>query len=209
MVKTIIIVAVVAILGYLVYNNTQRTTTESNSNDTQNVEDSENTINSGSNETVNEDTRGGDTYSGGVDAFVAYENKAMGYSIQRPDKWYWQHSIKSQIIDGDDTMLDNFATDPFIAPIAGAPQESRVSIVVFSRDPESLNDLTSGLESSQVSIVGQSSTRYEGVKNDSEKVIIYHFVKDDLVYILTYRKQNSTPEEEGVFENIVSSLKFN
>jgi len=204
MARTIIIIVVVVLLGYFAFNYSKNTV----NNEEYINQDTEQIVDQDNGDVMDQDQHGGDTYSGGVATLVEYENRAMNYTIMRPDKWFWQHSIKSQIIGGDEKMLDVFATDPFVTPLPSAPENSRISIAVYSAQPDNFDELVSNLESSQVSIAEQSATRYEGIMGENQKVIIYAFTKGNYVFHLAYRKASSTPEEEGVFENLVSSLKF-
>ncbi len=73
-------------------------------------------------------------------SFVPYDNKAVGYSIERPDKWYWQHYLKNEIGDKEPMADDYFMTDPQPLTQIGALAQNRIVIEVSRRDVNDVRD---------------------------------------------------------------------
>jgi hypothetical protein len=149
--------------------------------------------------------------TGGV-AFVEYTNKTTGYTIDRPDKWYWQHLIQREIGETMPEVDDLFVTDPNPLPPLGTSYLGRIVIEVSRRSMADLERNAFDLTSSAATVGGISATKYEGVRTnemvENQKVIAYFFQKDGKTYRIVYTKIASTPEEEAVFERVVESLSF-
>ncbi len=143
---------------------------------------------------------------------VEYVNKSVGYTIVRPDKWYWQHFIERELGEAMPGVSDLFVTDPNPLPGFGTGYLGRIVIEVSDRSMDELERNVSDLTSSAATVGGISATKYAGVRTnemvENQKVIAYHFQKDGKTYRIVYIKINSTSEEEAVFERVVDSLSF-
>jgi hypothetical protein len=139
--------------------------------------------------------------------YVLYENKAIGYSIMRPDGWYWQHFMKSDLeAAGSNELIDDYVVLDK-SGITGLDSEYLGQIVI-EKSRMSLEDLAKDKKeyaSKEVTIDGQEAMRYE-LETD-KKLIEYHFVKDGATFRLYYIS-NDNQENEVVFEKIVKSFSF-
>lgn len=153
----------------------------------------------------------GDGEVGGVE-FVQYTNKTLGYKIDRPDKWYWQHLIQRDLGEAMPEVDDLFVTDPNPLPSLGTEYLGRIVIEVSRRSLADLEKNYSDLTSSAVTVGGISATKYEGVRSnemvENQKYITYLFQKEGKTYRIAYTKLNSTTEDEEVFERVVESFSF-
>ncbi len=139
-------------------------------------------------------------------AFVKYENKAMGYAIDRPDKWYWRHYLKSQMQEQAPGVEDYFIADP--APLLGLNSEylGRIVIQVSRRDLGEYADEVEGFASKESAVGGQRAVRYAGERNGNT-VIEYQFKRGDFVYRLRYQAPAGA-DQAAAFERMVASLAF-
>lgn len=148
---------------------------------------------------------------GGV-VFVEYKNKTMGYTIDRPDKWYWQHLIQREIGEAMPEVDDLFITDPNPLPPLGTEYLGRIVIEVSRRSMADLERNYSDLTSSAATVGEIYATKYEGVRSnemvENQKAIVYLFQKEDKTYRIVYTKFNSTTEDEAVFRRVVESFSF-
>lgn len=138
--------------------------------------------------------------------FVKYENKAMGYVIDRPDKWYWRHYLKSQIQEQVPDVDDYFISDP--APLGGLGSEylGRIVIEASRLDLSEYADEVAGFASREATVAGEPATRYAG-ERDGSAVIEYQFSHGDYTYRLRYQAPVGV-DQAAVFERVASSLKF-
>lgn len=147
--------------------------------------------------------------------FTSYENKAVGYKILIPEKWYWQHFMKSQIkaAGGNDSVDDYLVTDK--NPLVGLGSEYLGQIVV-EKSSFSLDDLSADkkdFSSREVTVAGQKATRYEMQTNGdhalfpNRKLIEYHLSRNDATFRLIYIS-NDNMENETIFEKMVESFSF-
>lgn len=137
---------------------------------------------------------------------VAYENRAKGYTLQRPDRWYWEHLIKSQLPEGD--VTDLFRTDP--KPLPGIPSETygMIAIEVSAKNVADVPAYLKNSPSPLTSIAGISATRHEGTVFDGIRVIEYRFVQKGETYRFSYAGAASDPAGAAIFERVVESFKF-
>ncbi len=138
---------------------------------------------------------------------VAYENRAKGYTLERPDRWYWEHRIKSQLPEGD--VSDLFRTDP--KPLPGIPSETygMIAIEVSTKNVEDIPAYLKRSPSLESSVIaGISATRYEGAISDGIRVIEYRFVRQGETYRFIYAGAASDPVGVKIFERVVESFKF-
>lgn len=144
--------------------------------------------------------------------YVEYENKAVGYTIQRPDKWYWQHSIRSQIGENAPLVDDYFIADRNPLPALGSEYLGRIVIEVSRQTVADVADRVTGLTKTTATVGGIAATRYEGIRNNetatNQTWIAYQFMKDSRLYRLIYTQTNSTPADVAVFEEVVESFTF-
>jgi hypothetical protein len=150
--------------------------------------------------------------AGRVVKFVSYENKAIGYIIDRPDKWYWQHYLRREIGESYPLVDDYFIADP--KPLEGLNKEplGQIIIEVSKRDLKDISDLDSrlqGLKQAEVTVGGLEATRYQGLEGQLNRTVIeYRFFKGARSFRIIYDKINSSEADEEAFEKVVGSLKF-
>lgn len=144
--------------------------------------------------------------------YKQYTNKAIGYSLQYPEHWYWRHYIRNEIGDRDSLVDDYFIADR--KDIIDIKSENLGEVVVEVSRHE-LKDFFSGVESfdkKDVKVGGADAARHEGARiidsGKSQKIIEYQFAKDKKAYRIIYTKVDSTQSEEQIFEKIVSSFAF-
>ena len=142
--------------------------------------------------------------------YISYTNKAIGYSLQYPKRWYWRHYIRNEIGDRDSLVDDYFIADR--DNVIDIKSENLGSIVVEVSRHE-LKDFFSGIENfdkKDVKVGEADASRYEGVRSvdsgKSQKIIEYQFAKDGKTYRIIYTKVDRTQGEEQIFEKIVSSF---
>lgn len=147
-----------------------------------------------------------------ADGLVAYTNKAVGYSVRRPDKWYWRHYTRGEIGDSDPGVDDYFIADP--NPLVGLGGEylGRIVIAVYGRPLSDFADAVRGFSASPVKVDGIEAVRYAGLQNNlvvsNQKVIEYQFAYNDRSLRIVYTMRNSSEEDEVVFEKVVSSFQL-
>src|SRR3989338_1336720 len=145
-------------------------------------------------------------------SYVEYENKAVGYRIQRPDKWYWQHYIRSQIGENSPLVDDYFMADRNTLPALGSEYLGRIVIEVSRRTAADVADSVASLTKTDATVGGITAARYEGIRNDetapNQTTVVYQFVKNGSLYRLIYAMENSTPADVAVFEDVVKSFAF-
>lgn len=137
---------------------------------------------------------------------VAYENRAKGYTLERPDRWYWEHRIKSQLPKGD--VTDLFRTDP--KPLPGIPSETygRIAIEVSSKNVEDVPAYLKRSPTLESSVIaGITATRYEGTVFDGVRVIEYRFARQGETYRFIYSGAND-PTGVKIFDRVVESFKL-
>ena len=145
--------------------------------------------------------------------FVDYENRAVGYRIQRPDKWYWQHLIRSEIGEQNPVVDDYFITDRNPLPQLGSEYLGMIVIEVSRRDPADIAPSLEGFEKTTARVGDESATRFEGVRDNqlitNQKWIEYHFTRDNRLFRFMYAQSDATPADIAVFEEVVKSFTFN
>lgn len=144
--------------------------------------------------------------------FVPYVNRSVGYTIDRPNRWYWRHYIKSQIGAGYPHVEDYFMTSS--KPLPGLSADILGQIVIEVSGQE-LNELSSGLDiftKSEAQVGGLPAIRYEGVKKDSAgqetKVIEYQIRRDNQSFRFIYWQILELADSSQVFEKMVKSFTF-
>ncbi|MBT4209891.1 MAG: hypothetical protein HOE19_03190 [Candidatus Komeilibacteria bacterium] len=140
--------------------------------------------------------------------YVLYENKAMGYTVMRPDGWYWQHFMKSDIeTAGSNELIDDYLIIDKDG-LMGLMSEYLGQIVI-EKSRISLEDLAKDKDdyiTKEITVAGQAATRFE-IQTDDKKMIEYHLVKGDVTYRLLY-VSNDNEASEAIFEKVVKSFSF-
>lgn len=153
---------------------------------------------------------GGDEGDVSALLFVPYTNRAVQYSILRPQGWYWAHYIKSQIGEAHPDIEDYFITDPNIPPTVSGEKLGQVVVAVSSVEvPE---PKLSDLQQEPATVAGIPAVRYSGERNEGvyqgARWIEYQFVKDGRTFQIIYINTDSSPSQERIFERVVSSFYF-
>lgn len=202
----------------------QKITNNENNNDNSNavVENDDNNQPSENNLTDQNDIIDDNTTAKTDLTYNSYTNKAMGYSINIPDKWYWQHFMKSDItaVGGDNQAIDYLAVDKDGITPLGSEHIGKIMIIASSLSPE---DIAKNMESqdyskTETTIDGLSTTKYEkhfGADNQmypNSEVIKYVLEKNGQTYILSFNSettdQKNIPAYESVFDTMVKSFSF-
>lgn len=206
--KRFLILAAVAVLALAGAGCEEKTETPSAENENKN----ENVITANVNGSIAEVVESPEGEEVDRAAFVEYKNKSMGYTIDRPDKWYWQHLIQREIGEAMPEVDDLFITDPNPLPPLGTEYLGRIVIEVSRRSMVDLERNYSDLISSAATVGGISVTKYEGVRSnemvENQKVIVYLFQKDGKNYRIAYTMKDSTTGDEAVFQRVVESFSF-
>ncbi len=145
-------------------------------------------------------------------SFVTYTNRAVGYTILRPNNWYWRHYIANEIGSINPSVVDYFITDSKPLPSLGSEYLGQIVIEVSERELADYAEAVAGLEKS-VGMVGSiTAQRYEGEKtNQSEnkvKVVEYQFSYNKKTFRIIYTAEPSSDNEKDIFDQVVSSFKF-
>lgn len=156
---------------------------------------------------VDEDVPGGPPVPVGDQEFITYTNKTVGYTISRPDQWYWQHLTRAEIGEKNPLVHDYFIADRNPLLPLGSEYLGEIVIEVSKGDIADFADSVSGFSKEDREIGGKSAVRYEGMRGE-QKIIEYHFTKGSFTFRIIYARVDSTEEEEKIFETIVTSLTF-
>lgn len=143
--------------------------------------------------------------------FVSYTNKAVGYTISRPDKWYWRHYIRSEIGEKNPKVHDYFITDKSPLTGLGSQHLGTIVIEVSENQPEDFADTVKDLNKRNVQVAGLDATRYEGIRRVGDvnwDTVEYHFVKEAKTFRLLYAMQEGPGDYKEVFEELVKSFTF-
>ena len=144
--------------------------------------------------------------------FVAYANRAQGYTILRPDNWYWRHYISSEIGDRNPTVVDYFMTDPEPLPGLGSEHLGQIVIEVSARPLSDYAAAVADLAHTEATVAGQPTSRYQGRRSnkvgESELVVEYHFSYHDKTIRLRLTAPVAAGSAEDIFETVVASFKF-
>ena len=160
---------------------------------------------------VEEDDIMGDVF----DDYVLYENKAIGYTILRPDGWYWQHFMKADIntVNSSGLIDDYLVLDQ--TPIIGLGTEylGRIVVEQSRMDIADLKKNMGEYTSQEVTINGQTATRFELQTDENHyfpntKRIEYHLVKNDKIFRLIYHMADSDKFNEDIFTTMVLSFTW-
>lgn len=131
--------------------------------------------------------------------FTAYSNRAMGYDIQRPDNWYWQHEFSPEI-ENELEVIDILAINR--SPLAENTQdlyESSIILDVIKKSPPTPKGSVSSL-----TITGKNTKRYE-----SPSSIVYLLeVGNGNTIRFIYTFEEADEKERAIFENIVASFSL-
>jgi len=148
---------------------------------------------------------------GGIN-FTSYTNRSMGYTIVRPERWYWRHYIKSQIGSNQAQVEDYFITSPKPLPGLDASVLGQIVIEATVQDLNELSTRLSTFTKNDVEVGGVKGTRYEGTKKDSQgrdlKVVEYQIKGDKESFRFIYTQGQDDQDNLAVFEKIVQSFKF-
>ena len=143
---------------------------------------------------------------------AAYTNKAAGYTVQKPEKWYWRHYVRSEL--GSKAPLEDDLVVMHPQPLGEIDPDylGQMSIAVSRRAISSQASPMAAPVSTASTVGGVEATRYEWVdleKGGDMKVIEYRLMspKKQALYI-RYNKINTTPEDEKIFEDMVKSFTF-
>lgn len=156
-----------------------------------------------------ENTTGG-TGELGDQKFILYTNQAVGYSVLRPDNWYWRHYIANEI--GSASADDYFITDPNPLPGLGSEHLGQIVIEVSKRPLTDFADGVQSLTKRSVTVAGIAATRYDGTRTTEQageqKVIEYQFTNQARSYRLIYVNAVASQDQEDIFEQVVAGFSW-
>ncbi|PIS05096.1 MAG: hypothetical protein COT81_02930 [Candidatus Buchananbacteria bacterium CG10_big_fil_rev_8_21_14_0_10_42_9] len=141
-----------------------------------------------------------------------YTNKAIGYSLNHPVNWYWQHFLAGTTENGVNLDSDYFIADP--NPLVGFGSEylGRYVIQVSSRPLSDFADAVNDLTKSSSKVDGIDAARYEGTRTnmvvENQTVVEYQFMRNGQSFRVIYSMLDSDPEQEAMFESFVKSISF-
>lgn len=132
---------------------------------------------------------------------VSYTNRAVGYTIMRPERWYWRHDILSD-------------SDVFMADRKPLPEDSNSPVMILVR--VSLNErardlVTAGLTQSTATVAGVNGFKWVGTQEvfgEDKYIVAYEVVTDKRTYQLVYQGASANQPEQQVFEALVQSLSL-
>lgn len=143
-------------------------------------------------------------------SFNEYNNPAVGYMINIPTNWYWQHFHKAAI--GADSTVDDYLLISPTHVIAGLATESPAEIIVEVSSRAMSDFSQAGEQETAVTVAGQSGVKVSTIVNnevfDNFQKIEYRFTRNGQTYRLVYLANDGLDNNEAVFEQIVASLKF-
>jgi len=140
--------------------------------------------------------------------FVAYENKAVGYTIQRPNNWYWDHLIKNQISASDPNVDDYFRADRNPLPGLGTEYLGRIVIAVMQTKIADIRQGLSDLSSSSTEVDGIAAMKYDGVRGE-QTWIEYNFEKGERTFRIFFSMNGASKTDTAAFQKVAESFKFN
>lgn len=145
-------------------------------------------------------------------SFVTYTNRAVGYTILRPNNWYWRHYIASEINHLNPSVVDYFITDDKPLSGLGSGYLGQIVIEVSTRELSDYAAEVSNFSSRETIVAGVPAVRYEGEKLNQNgelmRVVEYHFRYNDRTFRIIYNNSTKNNNEQTVFEQVVSSFKF-
>ncbi|MFA6307659.1 MAG: hypothetical protein WCS88_03110 [Patescibacteria group bacterium] len=141
--------------------------------------------------------------------YQSYENKAIGYKILIPEKWYWRHFMKNELTKAglNEAIDDYLILDKVPLLGLGSQYLGRIVVEKSSFDLAELKKDMSAYASKDVNIAGQSATRFELQTSDT-KTIQYLFTKGDMTFRIIYQMLDSDAKNEAIFEKVVNSFSF-
>ena len=139
-------------------------------------------------------------------AFVPYENKAMGYRLERPDKWYWRHYLANELTGKTEGVRDYFIADPAPLLPLGSEYLGRIVVEVPNGDMAKYASAVEGFTESDATVGGESAKRFEGVR-DGNRMIEYQFTHGGSGFRVRYQAPENAGQE-SVFERLVASFSF-
>jgi len=140
--------------------------------------------------------------------YTSYENKAMGYTVLIPEKWYWQHFMKNELTTaGTNELIDDYLIMDKV-PLLGLGSEYLGKIVIEKSklNLAKVEALMNEYNTRELTINGQNAKRFELQTDESNyfpntKMIEYHLEKNDTTYRLIYHMFNSDEQNEAIFGN--------
>lgn len=146
-------------------------------------------------------------------SFVMYENKVVGYSLQRPEKWYWQHFLRKDLNLAAPQADDVLIVDPQPLQTLTSDWYGQMAVEVGRRDlTQHASDWLKDFAVSDAMVGGAKATRYEGLsleKGGDMKVIEYHLMKGQQSVRLIYNKIGSMAADEEIFQHLVQTFAWN
>ncbi|PJE75883.1 hypothetical protein COV04_02985 [Candidatus Uhrbacteria bacterium CG10_big_fil_rev_8_21_14_0_10_48_11] len=141
-------------------------------------------------------------------AFESYTNRSVGYTIDRPSLWYWEHDNKNDI-DGTHPNVDDYLIMD-TAPLAGlnADPLGLVAIEVSDLPLSAFATDVAGLQKEDATVGGVSAARYSGSVNGEQRVE-YQFTRNQKTFRLIYRDATNAGRGADAFAHIVTSFSFN
>jgi hypothetical protein len=136
-------------------------------------------------------------------SMVSYTNRAIGYTIQRPERWFWQHDIL--------TNSDRFATDRKALQLtAGDTLAQGVSIYVWLQDAAPALDAAGFTQTSEM-VSGVDASKMVGTRrlpgSDVEQFItVYQFDFEKRIYRLQFVSTTKDNPDSAIFEAMVKSF---
>jgi hypothetical protein len=136
--------------------------------------------------------------------FQLYSNNAVGYTIDQPTNWFWQHFHLARLTEVHPSITDIYASSRTALPSLENIYDSTIIIEVSSND---LSNTVSNLTSTSVKINDKDTTRYEG-QRDGKNVIEYHLKVGSTNVRFIYSNKDKNNSEVAIFDHLVNSFSF-
>lgn len=136
-----------------------------------------------------------------------YENKAVAYTISRPENWYWRHYTKPEIkaAGGNEDIDDYFIMGKEKLPELG---DEYVGPIVIEKSGQSLDELKNqmqGYSSHEAEVAGKQAMKFEGKKGDND-VVAYVLEMDNMTLRFIYEAKSELHKK--AFDIMVESFDF-
>ena len=136
--------------------------------------------------------------------FQKYSNQAVGYTIDQPTNWYWEHFHLARLTEAHPGITDIYASDRKPLPSLEKIYDSKIIIEVSANDPTSAVE---GFTTTKMTIDGNDAVRHEGSR-DGRDVIEYHVHVGSSVVRFIYSADEKNESEAAVFDHIVNSFSL-
>lgn len=138
----------------------------------------------------------------GEQTYETYENKAIGYTINRPTNWWWEHFHQARLNETHPDVTDIFAASLSPLPTLSDIYDAKIVIEVSSTDG---SPYVEKFTSKNVAIDGRNATRHEGVR-EGNQVVEYQLTVGTATIRFIYSATEIDEKELSVFEEIVKSF---